>query len=114
MWFKARRTPDPPLTPARALDTTFTPDTGKFVLCIYTIQLVCAAGQTETVELRSDSASPPTAVRCSASLSVTGSGDSDTIHQVLMYLCPEGDNVRLVSSGTGTPTIAHQTEIAIM
>jgi len=113
-WFKARRYPDAPVTPSRALDSTFTPDAAKWVLCTYTIQIVAAAGTSALVELRSDAATPPTTVRCSVTLSVTGAGDSDTVQAQLVYLCPPGDNVRLVSSGTATPTIAHQTETAMM
>lgn len=113
-WFKAKRTPDPPITTTRALDAAFTPDAAKAVLCVYTIQLIAAGGASALVELRSDSAATPTTVRCSASLAVTGAGDSDTVHCVLVYLCPAGDNVKLVSSGTGTPTVAHQVETAIM
>jgi hypothetical protein len=111
-WFKRANTPDAPVTPTRALDTAFTPSATKFVLCIYTIQCVGAAGTSSTVELRSDNATTPTTVRCSAMLAVTGAGDSDTVRQLLVYLCPPGDNVKLVSSGAGVLTIAHQTEVA--
>lgn len=108
-FFKRANNPDPPTTPARALDAVFTPSPSKWVLCIYTIQLVEGTAQTSTVELRSDSASPPTTVRCSAILAAT----TVTGRQLLVYLCPPGDNVKLVSSGTGTPTIVHQTECAL-
>lgn len=111
-WFKRANTPDAPTTPTRALDAVFTPDASKFVLCVYTIQIVGAAGTTCAVELRSDSAVTPTTVRCSATLTVVGAGDSDTVRQILVHLCPPGHTVKLVSSGTGVPTIAHQTETA--
>lgn len=112
-WTAKRHLPDPPTTPARVLDTTFAPSTSRFVLCSYTVQIVAAAGLASTVELRSDSAAPPTTARCSATLSVTGAGDSDTVRQTLEYICPPGDNVRLVTSGTATVTLVNQTETAI-
>jgi hypothetical protein len=100
-----------PSTPSRALNTTFTPSTTNFVHCIYTIQLVETPGQDGTVELRSDTASPPTTVRCSGR-SAAGAllGASVTNRTILTYVCPPGDNVRIVTSGTGTFSIVNQTE----
>jgi hypothetical protein len=93
-------------TPARALNTTFAPSATKYTMCIYSIQLVQTAAQDGTCELRSDAASPPTTVRCSMRNVLTGTNRS-----VLVYIVPPGQNVRLVTSGTGTFTIANQTEI---
>ena len=112
-WTARKNTPDPPITPTRALDTTFQPSATRYTLLMYTIQLVGAAAQSGTVELRVDTASPPTTARASAMLAVTGAGDSDTTRSMVIGVAAPGDNVRLVFAGTGTPTIAHQTEIAI-
>jgi hypothetical protein len=112
-WFKGRDTPDPAIVPTRALDTTFAPDAGKWVEVFYSIQLVVAAGQTSSVELRIGAATPPTVPWGRVSLSVTGAGDSDTITAQLSGYAAPGENVRLVSAGTGTPTIVTQIEIAV-
>lgn len=111
-YFARRHVPDAPTTPTRALDATFTPSTTKWTMVMYTINLACNAGQTSTVELRSDNAATPTTARCSATLAPVG-GTSVAVRQELVYLVPPGDTVKLVSAGTGTPTIAHQTECAI-
>lgn len=95
------------------MDTTFMPSASRYTLLLYTLQLVGTAGQSGTVEMRVDTASPPTTVRASAMLAVTGDGDSDTVRQQVVGVAAPGDNVRLVSAGTGTFTIAHQTEIPI-
>lgn len=104
--------PAAPTTPTRALDTEFTPSATKHVLGMYTINIVNTAGQTTSVELRSDAASPPTTVRCSAKL-VSGATDGQTAQQQLTYVCPPTHKVKLVAAGTGTPTIAAQTEMVI-
>lgn len=100
--------PGDPTTPTRALDTTFAPSATDYVLCLYTIQMVITTGQTSTVVLNSDSASPPTTPRASATSNVVG-----TVRQQLVFVCKAGDNIRLVSSGAGAATIADQTEIVI-
>lgn len=73
---------------------------------MYTVQLVITTGQTATVELRSDSAATPTTARTSATSNIIG-----TLRFELVYDVPPGDNVKLVSSGTGASTIANQTEM---
>lgn len=95
-------------TPSRALDTAFTPSASSDVLCQYTIQMVITTGQTATVVANSDSAATPTTARCSATSNIIG-----TIRQELVFVCKKGENVKLVSSGTGASTIAHQTETPI-
>ena len=106
--------PGAPVVTTRALDTTFTPSTTAYTLCLYTIQLQCTATQTSQVELRSDTASPPTVARASAALTIAATGISTTVRQQLVYVAAPNDTVRLVSSGTGTaPTIVQQIEIPI-
>lgn len=97
-------------TPSRALNTPFQPSLTKYVLCIYTIQQVQGAGNDGTVELRCDVANPPTTVRCSARCSTP---DALTTQTVLIHIAAPGEFISLASSGTGTPTIARQTEIPI-
>ena len=100
--------PGAPIITTRALDADFTPSATAYTLCIYTINMVVASTQSSTVVLNSDAVATPTTPRCSASTNVVG-----TARQVLVYVCPPGENVKLVSSGTGTPTIVHQVEIPI-
>jgi hypothetical protein len=98
---------------ARALDTTFTPSATNNVLVSYTLEFVVANGQDITVELRSDPAPTPTTPRCSARLNVVGAGDTVTARQVLSYIVPPGENVRLVTVqnvGPGTVLIVAQVE----
>lgn len=109
-----KNNPGTPVLTTRAVDTTFLPSASAYTRCIYTIQLQCTATQTSTVELRSDAASPPTVVRCSATLTVAASGVSQTVKQVLTWDAAPGDNVRLVVSGTGTaPVISQQWETPV-
>ncbi len=102
-----------PATPTRALDATFTPSATNYTLCSYTIEFATAAGNDGSVELRSDTASPPTTVRESARSALVG-GTSITIRQTLRYLCPPAHTIKLVTAGTGTITIAHQTEVSFL
>jgi hypothetical protein len=106
-------------TPSRTLNSTFTPHTTRPVLCSYTIEITAVAslvsGQSGTVELRSDTSSPPTTVRasCKSDYSITlgvSIGWNHVGRHVLTYLCPAGHNVRLVSSGTATITLVNQSE----
>src|SRR5678815_4563571 len=85
--------PAAPTTPTRTLDTEFTPSATKWTLCSYVVQLVAADAATPSVELRSDSASPPTTARAVASLAPTSTGGSVTVKQTLTYLVPPGHKV---------------------
>lgn len=77
-----------------------------------------SGGQNGTVELRSDSGSTPTAVRCQAynensvalAIALTAVNNQRT---VLSHLVPAGHYVRLVSSGNATISLVNQTEIVI-
>jgi|SRR5882672_9046137 len=108
-------------TPARTLNTNFTPDTGRPVFCIYSVEINSGDSEDGLVELRSDTAATPTTVRSSGrnQFNVTGilgvGGNSITTAQ-LSYLVPPGHNVRLVTTNTtGTPTftLKDQTEITL-
>lgn len=109
-------------SPGRSLDSTFQPSATRPVLVCYVIEFTTAAtvagGQTGTVELRSDAASPPTTVRGSVldTLGVTLGISVNINHSSrvpLVYIVPAGHNVRLVSSGTATISLASQTEITL-
>lgn len=111
-------TPAPP----RALNATFQPSATRPVEVFYTIQLSCTVtlggSQTATVELRSDTNSPPTTVCGTVSLTHAlgvgvGVGSTVTQTSVLSYTVPQGHNVRLVSSGTGTISIVQQREVTL-
>lgn len=106
-------------TPSRTLNSTFTPHATRPVLCSYTIEITAVAslvsGQAGTVELRSDTSSPPTTVRssCKSDYNITlgiSIGWNHVGRHVLTYICPAGHNVRLVSSGTATITLVNQSE----
>lgn len=93
-----------PTNPVRALNTNFTPNTTRPTLCIYTVQIqgqtTLLSGDDGTIELRSDTATPPVTVRCSVrnriaqALGVTV-GTQSAIRGTLTYLVPAGHNVRL-------------------
>lgn len=106
--------PGLPVATARALDAAFVPNADKHVLAMYTIELNCDTTESSVVELRSDAANPPTTVRASAKLLPTLTGGGSVIaRQQLTYVVQPGHYVKLVSSGTGVATIAHQTELVI-
>ena len=105
--------PGAPVATSRALNASFKPSVTKFTLAMYTIQFACTDGQVASVELRSDAVDPPTTVRASARLDVAGTAAVQTSRQQLTYIVPKDHFVSLVSAGTGTPTIAHQTETVI-
>ena len=112
--------------PARALNTTFMPSATRPTLVIYSVRITCtqsvAAGpQVGRIELRSDAASPPVTVQ-----SIMAAGQSgtlvvaltivDTVGGVLIYLVPEGHNVRLATvNEAGAPafTLTRVTEITL-
>lgn len=112
-------------TPTRTLNTTFTPNTSRPTLCIYTCEIggvtTLLSGDDGTIELRSDAAVTPTTVRCSMrnrvfqTLGVT-IGTQSIVRSVLVYLVPPPHNVRLVSTAlVAAPTFAiiNQTEITL-
>lgn len=116
-----------PTVPARALNSTFTPNPpSRIVFACYSIHLSCsvALGQTctSTVQLVSDASTPPTTVRSQTALSlggtlVVGLTLTNTQDAPLCYIVPSGHNVRLNSSsagtGTATASIVQQTEEVI-
>lgn len=109
-------------TPTRTLNANFTPSATRPVLCIYTGtwtgSLSVTGSLAGVLELRSDTSATPTTKRLDAqpglnmTLSV-GVTVGATIPWELMYLCPLGHNVRLVSSGTGTFAITGQNETVL-
>lgn len=112
-------------TPARALNTNFTPSLDRPTLCIYSCEIggqtTLLSGDDGVIELRSDTAVTPTTVRCSMrnrifqALGVTV-GTQTIIRSNLVYLVPPGHNVRLVSVilvAAPTFAIVHQTEITL-
>lgn len=110
---KARKAslPDAPTVPSRVVGTAFQPSATKAVLCSYTLQLLETTGQHGTVKLLSDAANPPTTERTQADIN-NANAASHTASDQLTYLCPPGHYIKLVSSGTGTPTITQQVETA--
>lgn len=110
-------------TPSRTLNSAgFQPSITRPTLCIYTINvsttLIAIGTNTGYVELRSDSNSTPTTVRCKTgrlfTLGVGISINETHDHQaVLVHLVPPGDYVKLVTTGTVTATLTHQTEIVL-
>lgn len=110
-----------PTTPARTLNTNFTPNANRPVFACYTVQISCTLTVTgtcsSTVDLRSDVNATPVTVRGQAAVTVTlGVGVTVTqtngVTQTLCYMVPTGHNVRLVtsSSGTATATLVQQVE----
>ncbi len=109
--------------PARSLNTTFQPSAARPTLVIYSIRISSSStitgGQIGRVELRCDAASPPTTVQNriaggSSGTLVAGVNIIDTAELTLMYLVPEGWNVRLVTiNELGTPTFTLTTTAEI-
>ncbi len=105
-------------TPARTLNSNFTPSATRAVLCIYSILasgtagLLGAAGSA-TVDLRSDGAATPTTNRARVSQGFSGLlGGVSTGDCVLTYIVPATRNARLASTivGTGSAAISVQSE----
>lgn len=114
-----------PVTPARTLNTDFTPNTERPTLCIYSCEIAgtttLLSGDDGTIELRSDTAATPTTPRCSMrnrifqGLGVTV-GTQSTVRSTLVYFVPAGHSVRLqtiVTLAAPTFAIIHQVEIAL-
>lgn len=111
-----------PSTPTRTLNTNFTPSATLAVQACYSLNLSCtltiAGTCSGTVELRSDTNATPTTVRGTIGNTLTlgvGVVVSTTTGgpQQICYLVPPGHNVRLVSSGTITPTFVSQSEVSV-
>lgn len=109
-------------TPTRTLNSTFTPSTTKAVFVSYSVSISCTAslagGQNGSIELRSDSASPPTTIRAvSANANSVALAIALTVVNaqttVLSMLVQPNDTVRLVSTGSCTNSIVAQTEVAL-
>lgn len=114
-----------PQSPARTLNSNFTPNANRPVFACYSIHMVCTVtvGQTcsAQVQLLSDTNTPPVAVRAQTLLSLAGTivvGLTETTgHDApVCYIVPKGHNVRLSSSSSGTATISivQQTEEPLM
>lgn len=108
--------------PGRALDTNFTPHATRPTQVQYTIRIACSVSlggsQTGTVELRSDTSTPPATIRDRVSLTHglglgVGVNSNVSTDSVLSYLVPPAHNVRLVSSGAATITLVDQTEVVL-
>lgn len=110
-WLDKHTSPEAPTVSTRALDTAFQPSATKWTQVSYCIQHVVGDGNDGKVELKSDAANPPTTIRATSRVALAGA--TGTIDHNLTYLVPPGHYVKLVSSGTGTPTIACQVEDAI-
>lgn len=108
----------------RALNTNFqlSATTGTWVS--YSIAATCTAtllgGQSETVELRSDTNATPTTVRSTTAISNSVSlaisiTAINTQTGVISAFIPPGHNVRLVSSGTCTSvSVVSQSEVSFV
>lgn len=98
--------------PGRVFGTAFRPSTARPVLCLYTCRIIGGTSARGHIEFRSDSANPPTTVRCRF-----GFGDlAMTCETVLPYIVPPGHFVRLVTvddTGAVTYLLTDQTEIVL-
>lgn len=97
-----------PITTTRALNTNFTPSTLYDTLVSYSVVSTCTAtllgGQSQTIELRSDTAATPTTVRATYTNANTvtlaiGITMTNTQASQLSYIVPRGHNVRVNSAG---------------
>lgn len=114
-----------PSTPARTLNTNFTPNATKATFCSYSIRTqvtnpLLIGTSTATVTLLSDTNATPTTARCQVGAE-SGVGITVTIAlttaniATLSYIVPAGHNVRLTSAttGTGSVSIVSQVEEAL-
>jgi hypothetical protein len=108
--------------PGRAFNTNFTPHATRAVSAIYTVSLsgtVTLGGSvTGTVQLLSDTSTPPTTVRTSVTMTHAlglgvGVNSTITVPGTLTYVVPAGHNVRLATSGGATITLVSQTEVVL-
>lgn len=107
-WFGRYKNPGAPVNNSRAIGTQYTPSTTAYVMHFITLQLVCTSAQSVTVQLLADSASPPTTVRDVGTSNIVG-----TLNYRMCWISAPGDNVKLVSTGTGAATIAAQWEVPL-
>lgn len=102
--------PATPTTPTRTLGVAFQPSVTDTVDAVYTIKQIVLHGQDSVVTLLSDSANPPTTERGSVELALTDDTASITTRQQIVYRVPPGHYVKLVASGTGTPSVQSSSE----
>lgn len=107
-WNGRWKNPGDPVNGSRVIGTQYTPSATAYVEHFVTLSLSNTAGQTVQVDLLCDTATPPTTLRARASSNVVGV----TVQQVAWVSKP-GDNVKLVSTGTGASAIVAQWEIPI-
>ncbi len=103
-------------SPTRDLNTVFQPSATRPTLGIYSIDITCSltggVGAAGAIQLLSDSANPPTTIRCEFFLDTggnLGAGEEVTniVEGLLMYLVPQGDFVSLTTVPiAGGPTFA--------
>jgi len=107
-WLGRYKNPGAPVDThtTRVIGTPYSPSSSAYVMHFITAQFVCTAGQTATLQLLSDSASPPTNERTKLSHNIVGT----MVLQMVWETAP-GDNIKLVASGTGTVTLVDVWEI---
>ncbi len=108
--------PDDTVVPTRSLNVAFQPSLTRYTLVGYTIQQVQAEGNDGSVELRCDAVATPTTSRCSARCAVASDGAATpavTTRTQLVFLVPPAHYVKLVSAGSGTPTVIEQFEVGV-
>lgn len=110
-----------PTTPARALDTVFTPSAARPALVVYSLRVSLpgslTTAQTGRVELRSDANNPPATVRAQMRMSKGGGIDATvSTDESITYLVPAGHRVLLATvteSGTPAFSLTSQTETVL-
>ena len=93
-------------SPVRVLDSVFQPSVTRPTLCIYSADIMCTltggVGAAGSIQLLSDSANPPTTIRCEFFLDTggnLGAGEEVTniVESLLIYLVPQGHFVSLTT-----------------
>lgn len=107
-WLGRYKNPGTPVNNSRALNATYTPSAVAYVEHFVTVSLTNTAGQTAQVDFLSDTAVTPTTLRARAAAAFTGA-----VTVELNWITAPGDNVKLVSSGTGAAAIVAQWEIPL-
>lgn len=99
--------------PSRVIGTPFQPNANGWTLGIYSISFAATHGQSGQVQALCDAANPPTTEAGAVGCSVTDDAAAVTVVTQLVVLCPPGFYVKLVATGTGTPTLVAQQETTI-
>lgn len=107
-WLGRWKNPGDPVNGSRVIGTQYTPSSTAYVEHFITLSLTNTSAQTVQVDLLCDTATPPTTLRGRVSSNFVGA-----LTMQLAWVSKPGENVKLVSTGTGASAIVAQWEIPL-